>query len=183
MKYFVAIGETSVEVDVEPAPGGGFRATVGGRTLAVDYADLGPREVSLLVDGRARDLYIAPASTPGRLRVSDGARDLEVSVKDERERLEDEIFGARPEARGPAELRAVMPGIVARVLVQAGDRVAAGAALLTVEAMKMENEVRAAAAGIVRRLHVRPGQTVNAGEPLVDLSPPEEAGDPAEAGG
>ena len=180
MKYFVAIGETSVEVDVEPAAGGGFKATVGGRTLLVDYADLGPREISLLVDGRSRDLYVAPAALPGRLRVSDGARDLEVSVRDERERLEDEIFGARQESRGPAELRAVMPGIVAKVLVKAGDRVAAGTALLTVEAMKMENEVRAEGDGVVRRVHVRPGQTVNAGEPLVDVGPPDA--EPAEGG-
>jgi biotin carboxyl carrier protein len=42
-----------------------------------------------------------------------------------------------------------------------------GAALLVLEAMKMENEFRAAVAGVVTEVCVRPGQAVDAGDPLV----------------
>ena len=57
------------------------------------------------------------------------------------------LAGAGPAADRHATLKAPMPGLVLRVLVSAGDRVAAGAPLLALEAMKMENELKAPVAG------------------------------------
>ena len=62
-----------------------------------------------------------------------------------------------------------MPGIVREVRVAPGDPVAAGDALLILEAMKMENEIRAALDGVVKTVHVAGDQTVNKGDPLVTL--------------
>ena len=55
-----------------------------------------------------------------------------------------------------------MPGKVVKVLVTAGQEVAAGAALVVLEAMKMEHTVRAAEAGTVRAIHVAAGDQVEA---------------------
>jgi biotin carboxyl carrier protein len=55
-----------------------------------------------------------------------------------------------------------MPGKVVKVLVTAGEQVAAGAALVVLEAMKMEHTVRATEAGTVRELHVAVGDQVDA---------------------
>ena len=54
-----------------------------------------------------------------------------------------------PSHAGPVEVRATLPGLVVAVAVAAGDEVDEGAALLTIEAMKMQNEVRAPRAGRV----------------------------------
>jgi len=59
-------------------------------------------------------------------------------------------------------LTAPMPGKVVKVLVDQGQEVAAGAALVVLEAMKMEHTVRAAGAGIVRAIHVAVGEQVDA---------------------
>jgi biotin carboxyl carrier protein len=59
-------------------------------------------------------------------------------------------------------LVAPMPGKVVKVLVAEGQEVTAGAALLVLEAMKMEHTVRAADAGVVRALHVAVGDQVDA---------------------
>jgi biotin carboxyl carrier protein len=56
-----------------------------------------------------------------------------------------------------------MPGKVVRVLVEKGQEVKAGASLVVVEAMKMENELRAPRAGRVVELPVREGQAVESG--------------------
>jgi biotin carboxyl carrier protein len=71
---------------------------------------------------------------------------------------------------GPAEIRAIIPGRVAAVRVAAGDSVDAGATLLVVEAMKMQNELRAPRAGTVTRVAVGEGQTIDAGDLLVVLT-------------
>ena len=71
---------------------------------------------------------------------------------------------------GPTTVRAIIPGRVVSVAVDPGDVVAAGARLLAVEAMKMENEVRAPRAGTVDRVAVAAGETVELGDVLVVLS-------------
>jgi acetyl/propionyl-CoA carboxylase alpha subunit len=71
---------------------------------------------------------------------------------------------AEPEVElASGSLVAHMPGLVKQVLVAVGDRVAKGAALLVLEAMKMEQLIRAPRAGRVVALSVRPGQQVEAG--------------------
>jgi Biotin-requiring enzyme len=70
---------------------------------------------------------------------------------------------------GPTEVRAIIPGRIAAVAVVPGDVVVSGARLLSVEAMKMENEVRAPRAGTVTRVAVAAGETVELGDVLVVL--------------
>ena len=56
-----------------------------------------------------------------------------------------------------------------KVLVAKGDEVAAGAPVVVVEAMKMENELRAPSAGRVRAVSVAEGQLVEGNALLVVL--------------
>ena len=62
----------------------------------------------------------------------------------------------------PGGLIAPMPGKVVKVLVTEGQEVVQGAALVVLEAMKMEHTVRASEAGTVRALHVAVGDQVDA---------------------
>ena len=59
-----------------------------------------------------------------------------------------------------------MPGKIVRVLVEAGAQVEAGAGVVVVEAMKMQNEMKAPKAGTVVSIDVQEGATVNAGDVL-----------------
>jgi biotin carboxyl carrier protein len=70
---------------------------------------------------------------------------------------------------GPTDVRAIIPGRVVSVAVAVGEDVEAGQRLLSVEAMKMENELRAPRAGTVERVAVEPGQTVELGDTLIVL--------------
>ena len=69
-------------------------------------------------------------------------------------------------ASGGVMLSSPMPGKVVRVLLNAGEAVAAHQGVLVVEAMKMQNEVQSPRAGKVIEVKVSEGQTVNAGEVL-----------------
>src|SRR5205809_97683 len=77
---------------------------------------------------------------------------------------------------GGGTVRAPMPGVVVRIEVVEGQQVDAGAGLVVVEAMKMENELRAPRSGMVQTVHVAVGQAVEKGASLVTLASPEPSG-------
>jgi 3-methylcrotonyl-CoA carboxylase alpha subunit len=65
-----------------------------------------------------------------------------------------------------------LPGTVVAVHVAAGQHVARGAPLVTVEAMKMEHTLTAPYAGVVSRIAFGVADRVQAGAVLVELAPP-----------
>jgi acetyl-CoA/propionyl-CoA carboxylase, biotin carboxylase, biotin carboxyl carrier protein len=75
------------------------------------------------------------------------------------------------ELAGGTAFASPMPGAVLSVAVTAGEKVAAGATLLVVEAMKMEHPVVAPVAGTVTAVHVTAGDGVDAGAPLLAFEP------------
>ncbi|HYN36457.1 MAG TPA: acetyl-CoA carboxylase biotin carboxylase subunit [Actinomycetota bacterium] len=64
---------------------------------------------------------------------------------------------------GSETLTAPMQGTIVKVLVKEGQEVAAGEAVVVLEAMKMENSILAHAAGKVESIEVEPGQSVQGG--------------------
>lgn len=66
-------------------------------------------------------------------------------------------------------LGAPMNGSIVRILVQPGQSVEAGAALVVLEAMKMEHSIRAPHAGVVKSLYCSEGELVAEGTALVEL--------------
>jgi propionyl-CoA carboxylase alpha chain len=72
-------------------------------------------------------------------------------------------------------LLAPMPGTVVRVAATVGDNVAAGATIITIEAMKMEHAIRTPAAGVVTALPVTVGTQVDSGTVLAVVEEPAVA--------
>lgn len=68
---------------------------------------------------------------------------------------------------GQEIVAAPMPGSVLDVRVRPGDTVAAGQAVLVLEAMKMENEILTPRDGTVISVNVTKGAAVNSGDTLL----------------
>ncbi len=96
-------------------------------------------------------------------------RRVPVTVRSWRERVLADAETAQARPRGSDPVKATLPGLVVAVAVAVGDEVEAGATLLTIEAMKMQNEVRAPRAGRVIEVAAAPGQAVATGAPLLRL--------------
>lgn len=62
-----------------------------------------------------------------------------------------------------------MPGTILKVNKNVGDTVAAGEAVVVLEAMKMENDIPAGKAGVIKSIAVAQGQAVAAGEFLFEV--------------
>ncbi len=117
------------------------------------------------IDGRAHEVTVL---TREPLRLAIDGREIEASAVDERTLAA--TRGSGRVATGRHEVRAPMPGLLKAVHVREGDVVERDAALVTLEAMKMENELRAPAAGRVTKLDARAGAKVEGGAVLVVLT-------------
>ena len=164
MKYVVEIDGERIEVEVHDGT-----ATVGGRTVRADLADVPGTPVSLLTIGdRVHRIVARRGGARGQYTLSIDGRAYAADALDERTRAIRDLSAASA-ATGPAPLVAPMPGLIVRVQVEVGADVAAGQGLVVMEAMKMENELRATAAGRVKRVAVAPGTAVEKGAVLVEL--------------
>jgi biotin carboxyl carrier protein len=152
----------TIQVEVREE-NGRYRVTLGERTVEADYVEAGSTCVSLLIGGVSHDVGVCRNGKAYGVVL--GADAFEVV-------FEDAVQGAPALPRAPTgaiRVVAPMPGKIVRVQVALGDTVAAGQALLVMEAMKMENELRAPHGGSVQELPVRVGQTVETGALLILL--------------
>jgi pyruvate carboxylase subunit B len=166
MRYYVVIGERTLEVEVEDG-----RVVVEGRAMTAELADLpGTGIRHLLLDGRSYTFVVGTGGRPGRwdLHVEDAR--LDVEVIDERTRAIRALTGRTAAVPAPGAVVAPMPGLVVRLEVEVGDRVEAGQGIVVMEAMKMENELKAPAAGTVSAVRCGAGEAVEKGAVLVEFA-------------
>ena len=119
------------------------------------------------IDHHIVDLWME--GTPPSVGVIAHGHRFYAKVESERMRALAVALGPRGDRAGDGTVLSPMPGRVLKVLVSEGDVVEAGAALVVVEAMKMENELVSQRAGTVRKVHVAPGQNVESGARLVEV--------------
>jgi acetyl/propionyl-CoA carboxylase alpha subunit len=136
-----------------------------GWTLTWLDADAG---LARLSDGSRSELCLVEGSGMDWVVTLRGRR-IPVAVRTWRERVLADAESASRRHDGPIEVRATLPGLVVAIAVQEGDEVQSGTTLLTIEAMKMQNEVRAPQAGRVSAVAVVAGQAVAAGAPLLRI--------------
>ena len=154
-------GEHQYAVDVKPQAGGaitlagavevaGIRARIDGDRVAIDAAGAASEDVATVVrDGDVRHVF-------GR-----GLRTRLSRV--------DPSAHAGEEIEHAGHLAAPMSGTVVAVMVKPGDAVAKGAALVVLEAMKMEHTIVAPVAARVAAVHFAVGDRVGEGADLVHL--------------
>ena len=146
----LTLPDGEVDVSGELEDGGALRARIGG--LAV--------RATVVRRARAKGGALLTVMVPGL------AHDLA---------LEDPLAETGAEDADGGRLTAPMPGRITRVLCDEGARVARGAPLLVLEAMKMEHTIGAPAAGRVTRIKFAPGDQVDEGESLIDFTADETA--------
>lgn len=165
MKFFVALDGTSHEITVD-----GDTVLVNGVSARARIEMVhGTPVCHLVLDGRSYSFAVAARGSRGKWTLIDRGEPVEIEVLDERTRHIQGLVGAGKTQAGGGTVKAPMPGLVVKVLVEPGNPVAAGQGLVVLEAMKMENEIKAAAAGVVESVAVKPGQAVEKGAELVTL--------------
>jgi acetyl/propionyl-CoA carboxylase alpha subunit len=152
------VSELEVRIGDEIATPGDWRLEWDDRDHGIARLVSDGRSVPVIVEGLGSEWFVT-------LR----GRRIAVTARTGRERLMAEAERAATVQSGPVAVRATLPGLVVAVVVSVGDDVEEGAPLLTIEAMKMQNEVRAPRAGRVIEVSVASGVAVATGADLLRL--------------
>ena len=164
MKYFVTLGDRTVEVDLT-----GHTPVVDGTPVEAEMALLpGTTVRTLVVDGRSHTLAAQPGDRRGRWQIALGGDRFTADAVDERTRAIREMTGTADDVADRV-VAAPMPGLVLKVEIAVGAAAKARQGLVIVEAMKMENELKAPADGVVAKVLVQERQTVEKGATLIVL--------------
>ena len=164
MKLHAIIADYQTDILIQD-DGARVSAEIDGRGYTLEVRESGASSYVLIADGQVFDCRVDGRPDAGKaIGVIVGATDYSVTLTDPK-RLRGASSAVAP-AGEAARIVAPMPGKVVRVLVNVGDRVEAGAGIVVVEAMKMQNEMKSPKTGTIVALNVDVGATVNAGDVL-----------------
>lgn len=163
-----------------------YQVTVGERVVRVQVRRESDRLLVRVDDGEERPVHLETIRGPLRwLRLGDhvtelmaaatqdgislaiGGLEFRAEVVDQARARLTSVTDGRTATHARRELRAPMPGLVVKLLCQAGDTVEAGQPLVVLQAMKMENELSLPRGGTIASIGVAPGQSVEQGQVLV----------------
>ena len=155
-RFRVEVDGRTVEPAVEPA--GDWRLTWQDRPAGIARLARGEDAVTVHVEGSGSHWFVTVSG-----------RRIPVAVRTRREQLLAEAEVATRGHGGPVEVRASLPGLVVAVRAAEGSDVVEGDPLLTIEAMKMQNEVRAPRSGRIGAVAVTAGEKVATGALLLRI--------------
>lgn len=160
MTYEVLIDGRSYRLDLNQVEGR-WSCQLDRREVEVDAVLARPNVLSLRLGNKAYEVKCERVGADVHIWV--GSERFAAEVRDPRS-----LRARTPAAddHGPRKLTAPMPGKVVRVLLDQGSVVEAGAGVLVVEAMKMQNEVKSPKKGTIQKILVSEGAAVSAGDVL-----------------
>lgn len=123
-----------------------FKVTVNGKVYDVAVEDGNASTVAAPASENAAKIEAAPVAVPVQTAIKEG--NIEA---------------------GDIPVNAPLAGAILAVKVKAGENVSYGQVLLTLEALKMENEIVAPQAGVIKEILVSTGTSVNVGDILITL--------------
>lgn len=164
MKYVTTVEGQEYTIEIE-----GETIRINGQPVQVDFEQVGQMTLySLILDNQSFEVVVEDEGR-GLLRVMLGGDLFEAKVEDERTRRLSRAQRRQQVTGGEISVKAPIPGLVVKVMVEPGDTVVANQSLAILEAMKMENEIRAPREGTVHEVRISPGQPVDQGQILVTL--------------
>jgi biotin carboxyl carrier protein len=162
-QHVLRIGGREYQAEVKELTPERATVVVDGKTYEVDLVQLGRRRVTAEAV-RAASAPPATAAAPAAPKPGPGPAPAAVPAA---------VPKASPAVKGEGGIVAPMPGLIVAIKAKEGDTVAAGQALMVMEAMKMENAITSPYAGTVSKIYVREGDSIGEGDLLVDVSRPK----------
>jgi biotin carboxyl carrier protein len=133
-----------------------------GQPVASDWVKIGDDKYHVLFNNTSYTVELLGKDETGKqlTLVVNGQKQV-VQVQDQFDTLLKQLGMDKMVASKVNEVKAPMPGLVLRILVEEDQAVKKGDALLVLEAMKMENIIKAAGEGVIKKIQVSPKVAVD----------------------
>ncbi len=143
-----------------------IKLDINGKEYTVEINNFGAYEADVKVNGRS---YKVGLKDLGNEQVFAGMTRPSVAPSPAPKSPGTSNVGPTIPSGGTGTINAPLPGLVLKIHVKVGDKVSKDQNLITMEAMKMENEVRSHFDGVIKEIHVKEDDSVNEGDLLITL--------------
>ncbi len=134
---------------------------IDGEPFSWDIQPIGGQRYHAVHQNKSFTLELVKSDgASGEFEVKVNGKNYTFTVKDAMAQLLEKLGISANASQKLNELKAPMPGMVLNILVEPGQTVEKGDALLVLEAMKMENVLKAPGSGKVAKIQVKKGDNV-----------------------
>jgi len=135
--------------------------SVDGKNFAADVLKISDNEFHIIRNNRSYNILITEFNRgEKKVTVKVNGTKYSTEVKDRLDDLLHSMGMDKASAPKMSEVKAPMPGLVLRVMVESGQQIKKGDALVVLEAMKMENILKSPADAVVKKVSVTKGDKV-----------------------
>lgn len=150
--------------------GGDRSAQLNGEDFEWDKIEIREGVFHILKNNKSyRAEIIESDSKSKEIRIKVNGNEYKFKVKNRFDLLLEEMGIEMVGANKADDLKAPMPGLVIDVMVEAGQQILKGDAMLVLEAMKMENILKAGSDGVVKSIQVKKGDKVEKNTVLISM--------------
>lgn len=143
---------------------------INGNAVKADIKWQADEQASIILDNKSYNAQIEKVDKELKEMVLkiDGQR-FTLNIKEDIDLLLDKMGINLSAMQKAAPLKAPMPGLILKILVEQGQTVQKGDGLLILEAMKMENVLKASAAATIKSIKVEEKTAVEKGTILIEM--------------
>ena len=168
-RHRFVVGEDEHSVEVDQTSDGVTVTLDEGDAVGLDVLEVQvPGTVSFFVGGRQQRAYVSRSGAGYEVTIGERRFVIETASA----RRGRHVVGGADDA--PGQITAPLAGVVVEVRVSVGDALEAGATVLVLEAMKMQNEVQIPHDGTITAIHAAQGENVDKGVLLVEYDATDE---------
>jgi biotin carboxyl carrier protein len=142
--------------------------TMNGEEFVADMVKLNADNYHVLHENRSYSVEVVELNeTEKTASIKVNNNIYQMKAKDQFDALLEQLGLSNLTNNKISDVKAPMPGLVLKVLVNEGDEVKKGDSLFVLEAMKMENIIKAPADATVKTIKIKPTDKVEKGQLLI----------------
>lgn len=143
---------------------------LNGQSFLWDMVNIHTHRFHIVYQYQSYDIEVIEADyVKKKFKLKINSAEYTIDLQDELDLLIKKLGIEEEKATEQQIIQAPMPGLILHVHVIAGDEVKEEEALLTLEAMKMENVIKAPKAGQVKAIKVQQGESVRKNQVLIEM--------------
>lgn len=168
MKYFATTLHREFEYDIIETDGGYELTDTYGKIIKAKIDIIDSNRYSILINNES--FIVNSTKTGDKYTNIIRGKQIDVTVDDTKSKMWKDILIEQGVMGADSKIKAPMPGLIVKILVNKGQEIKQGDALFVLSAMKMENEIKSQYEGTVKDIFVNEGDVVEKSTLIIELA-------------